>query len=145
MQLVRPIAVIMVLLAFLVAACAASFTEDTPRQDQGGEKETVTTSTDVVGEDADLGPVAVAVADLADRLGVDVSVIKLISFEEVTWRDGSLGCPQPGMMYTQALVNGSLIVFRVDGSSYEYHSRAGGDPFFCATPTPPVEGGYGDV
>jgi hypothetical protein len=26
------------------------------------------------------------------------------------WNDGSLGCPEPGMMYTQALVNGYWLI-----------------------------------
>ncbi len=79
-----------------------------------------------------------AVSDLADRLGVDESEITVVSVEEVTWSDGSLGCPEPGMMYTQALENGSLIVLEADGIEYEYHSGVGQDPFYCATPIAPV-------
>ncbi len=80
-----------------------------------------------------------AVTDLAGRLGVDESAIVVISVKEVTWSDGSLGCPEPGMMYTQALENGSLIVLEVDGTEYDYHSGAGRDPFYCATPIAPVD------
>lgn len=58
-----------------------------------------------------------AMADLAAYLGVSTDVIDWISQEEVEWPDGSLGCPQPGMSYTQAVVNGSLIVFEVGGRS----------------------------
>ncbi len=43
-----------------------------------------------------LGKVEGAIADLASRLGVDESIVALVSQEEVTWPDGSLGCPQPG-------------------------------------------------
>jgi hypothetical protein len=51
----------------------------------------------------DVDPVAQpAVADLADRLGVEESIITVASVEEVTWSDGSLGCPEPGMMHTIA-------------------------------------------
>jgi len=97
----------------------------------------------VEGTGADRIPAVVA--DLAARLGVDESSITVVSIEEVTWPDGSLGCPQPGMMYTQALVNGSLIVLDVDGTTHEYHSGADGRPFYCQDPTPPTTGGYGDV
>ncbi len=90
------------------------------------------------------GPVAAAVADLAARLGVGESVITVVSVEEVTWPDGSLGCPQPGMRYTQVLVNGSLILLEVDGVTYEYHSGGGRDPFYCPNPTEPVSDDYGD-
>ena len=92
-----------------------------------------------------LGPVAAAIADLALRLGVDESHVTLVSQEEVTWPDGSLGCPQPGMGYAQVLVSGSLVVLQVNGVSYEYHSGGGNDLFYCATPTPPTAGGYGDA
>ena len=30
----------------------------------------------------------------------------IVRAQSVVWNDGSLGCPEPGMMYTQALVNG---------------------------------------
>jgi hypothetical protein len=90
------------------------------------------------------GPVAATVTDLARRLGVDASLVTVVSVDDVTWPDGSIGCPQPGMSYTQALVNGSLIVLEVDSIQYEYHSADGGDPFYCPTPTPPAPAGYGD-
>jgi len=79
-----------------------------------------------------------AVADLADRLGVSSSSVAVVIVEEVMWPDGSIGCPQPGMSYTQALVSGSRIVLEVDGTSYEYHSGGGREPFYCPNPTPPV-------
>ncbi len=75
--------------------------------------------------------VATAMADLAAHLGVSVDVIDWVSQEEVDWPDGSLGCPQPGMSYRQVIVNGSLIVFEVDGVSYEYHSGGSREPFRC--------------
>ena len=83
--------------------------------------------------------VAYAKEDLAKRLGIPVEEIELVSMEEVTWRDGSLGCPKPGMQYTQALVNGSLIMLSVDEHQYRYHSGRGGTPFLCENkPDPPL-------
>lgn len=79
--------------------------------------------------------VAEAVKDLAQRLGVEESEIELVSQEEVTWRDGSLGCAEPGMSYTQALVDGSRILLRVDGEDYEYHSGGDRPAFLCEKPT----------
>ena len=72
-----------------------------------------------------------AMADLAAYLGVSIDVIDWVSQEEVDWPDGSLGCPQPDMSYTQAIVNGSLIILEVNGVPYEYHSGAGSHPFLC--------------
>jgi len=72
-----------------------------------------------------------AVADLAERLAIDPALIVVVSWEEVTWRDGSIGCPQPGMRYTQAIVNGSKIVLEVDGVEYNYHQGGRRDLFLC--------------
>lgn len=83
---------------------------------------------------------ALAVTDLASRLGIPERDIEVLTEENVTWRDGSLGCPRPGMMYTQALVEGSRIVLRADGRDYSYHSGAGRAPFYCENPVSPAAG-----
>ena len=75
-----------------------------------------------------------AVADLATRRDVDEAEVTVVSVEEVTWRDGSLGCAKEGMMYTQALVDGSRIVLEVDSERYEYH-QGQGRVFLCEKPT----------
>jgi len=54
-----------------------------------------------------------AIRDLADRLGFQINQISLVSEKSVTWRDGSLGCPKPGMMYTlSACLRGEKPVIR---------------------------------
>ncbi len=75
-----------------------------------------------------------AVADLAQRLGVPEGEVRVVSMEEVTWRDGSLGCAEPGTMYTQALVDGSRIVLEAEATTYEYH-QGQGRVFWCEKPT----------
>lgn len=69
--------------------------------------------------------------DLAGILEIDISAVALVRYEEAIWRDGSLGCPQPGMMYTQALVDGYVIELSADGVSFYYHGANGRDPFLC--------------
>lgn len=76
-----------------------------------------------------------AVDDLAQRLGVRAADVELVAVEEVTWRDGSLGCAQPGMSYAQALVEGSRITLRAGERTYEYHSGGSGAPSLCEEPT----------
>ena len=78
-----------------------------------------------------------AINDLAGRLDVPLNGINAVRVENVTWRDGSLGCPKKGMSYTQALVPGTLIVLRAGDAEYEYHSGSG-DPFYCANPQLPL-------
>lgn len=87
---------------------------------------------------APTGAAALAVEDLADRLGVAVDDVEVTRVEEVTWRDASLGCPQPGMAYAQVLTNGTLVVLEVDGTTYEYHSGGSRAPFLCENPQTPL-------
>lgn len=81
-------------------------------------------------------PEALAIADLADHADVSADAIDVLTNERVTWRDGSLGCPEPGMMYTQALVEGYRIVLQVDGQDFAYHGADGGAPSRCDNPDP---------
>ena len=69
--------------------------------------------------------------DLADRLGIELGTIKLTAARRVTWRSGALGCPKPGMSYTQALVPGVLIFLNVGDDAYGYHAKNDGKPFYC--------------
>jgi hypothetical protein len=78
--------------------------------------------------------VQAALSDLAAMLGVDESTIDVVVWEEVVWSDGAIGCPQPGMAYTQALVDGTRIVLEHDGVRYAYHAAGLRDPFYCADP-----------
>lgn len=59
--------------------------------------------------------------DLSARLGVEASEIKTISFDKKIWTDGSLGLPEPGMVYTKAIVSGYRVVLETGGRQYEYN------------------------
>lgn len=76
-------------------------------------------------------PAQQAVQDLAARLQIDVDQIEVVRSVEVNWPDGSLGCPQPGMRYTQVVVNGTFVELRVGDQVYNYHSGAARPPFLC--------------
>jgi hypothetical protein len=80
-----------------------------------------------------------AVADLAHRLDIRPEEVTVVREVEVTWRDGSIGCPLPGMAYTQALVDGVLIELEADGRRYEYHSGGRRALFLCESPQAPLE------
>ena len=71
-------------------------------------------------------------ADAARRSGMDKASLKVESAEAVTWSDGSLGCPQPGMMYTQALVPGYRVKVRAGEELLDYH--AGSRGYFVVCP-----------
>jgi hypothetical protein len=84
------------------------------------------------------GVAADAVRDLSRRLGVDPAEVTVVSAEEVTWRDASLGCPRPGMMYPQVLTDGSRVVLEAQGRRYEYHAGGRRSAFLCENPEPPA-------
>jgi hypothetical protein len=99
------------------------------------EEDSMTPSPDPSSSPTPRGPVAQAVADLASREGVTPEDVEVVSREEVTWRDGSLGCAEKGMVYTQALVEGGRIILRLGDTTYEYHYGARRAPFWCERPT----------
>jgi hypothetical protein len=63
---------------------------------------------------------AVAFWQRADGAGLHVSA------EAVTWSDGSIGCAQPGRMYTQALVPGWRLVVSDGARELIYHASRRG-------------------
>lgn len=69
--------------------------------------------------------VQLAKEDLARRLGLGPEEITVVSVEAVEWRDTSLGCPQPGMMYAQVITPGFLVLLEADERQYKYHSGGG--------------------
>jgi hypothetical protein len=66
----------------------------------------------------------------------DASDVELVSAEAVTWNDGSLGCPKPGEVYTQALVDGIRVVVEVDGEEYDFRVPLNGEPRLCESDLP---------
>ncbi len=75
--------------------------------------------------------VEAAIDDLTTRFDIERSQVEVGEVREVTWPDGSIGCPQPGMLYTQALVDGYYIELHASGRTYSYHGREGEPPFLC--------------
>lgn len=75
--------------------------------------------------------IVVMIEDLASRLGIDATGIKVVAVEEVTWSDASLGCPQPGMNYAQVVTDGMRVILEAEAVFYDYRSGGIGDPFLC--------------
>jgi len=85
----------------------------------------------VLGE-APAEVVAAARADLAGRIGSEAAgAAVVVRSEAVTWPDGSLGCPQPGMYYEQIEVPGYHVVFEAAGKQYDYRATGGGNVLAC--------------
>ncbi len=105
-------------------------TRDTPEPNKVVEKEIKSNSKVNSMNNREL--ITIARSDLMERESVvSANQVKLVSITPVTWRSGAVGCPKPGMHYTQAQVRGSLIVFAVGDKKYRYHAAHDNDPFYC--------------
>ena len=71
------------------------------------------------------------IADAAERTGEEPDAIEVVQAAAVTWNDGSLGCPEPGMFYTQALVDGYHVILRAGDEELDYRVGAQGGFRLC--------------
>ncbi len=84
----------------------------------------------MVGEVPDdvLDPILAAAAE---RTGLAAAEITVVEAAQVTWPDGSLGCPEPGQAYTQALVDGYQVILDAGGEELDYRVGSGGSFRLC--------------
>jgi hypothetical protein len=84
--------------------------------------------------------VAAARSDAAQRTGQPESAVQVHSAQRVTWADGGLGCPRPGVHYTMALVPGYRIGLQVQARLLDYHASERGVLLLCpgGRSTPPL-------
>ena len=61
------------------------------------------------------------IGDGDDRDEIELG-IELIWAEPVDWPDGSLGCPEKGMAYPQAITPGWRLTFRARGREWRVHA-----------------------
>ena len=80
-----------------------------------------------------LGPI---LNEAVARANVPREQLVIVRAESVVWNDGSLGCPEPGMMYTQALVNGYWVIIDAAGQTYDFRVDRSGRFRLC----PPGQG-----
>lgn len=67
-------------------------------------------------------PVRNAVQRLAQELEVLEADVRVVEVEEVTWRDSSLGLPQPGKAYLTVMTPGYRVQLSVAGETFVYHT-----------------------
>ena len=78
--------------------------------------------------EAILAPILKEAARVAN---VPPQQLMIVRAEAVVWNDGSLGCPEPGMQYTQALVNGYWVVIGAAGRTYDFRLARDGSFRLC--------------
>jgi hypothetical protein len=70
--------------------------------------------------------------DLAQRLAVAPSSLRLVSFRPVTWATGCIGVNRPGQVCSQMLAPGFLAIWTdANGATYRYHGS--GEAFIAAS------------
>ena len=139
-----------VALAVLAAACGGETSSDETTTTAGDDTSTTggprppvslapgTTIPSDVGVYLDEKIVSEVISQAAREHELEESQLSAVVASQVTWSDGSLNCPQPGQVYTQALVDGLWVVLTDGSRIFDY--RAGGDGAFrsCQDGSPPA-------
>ena len=73
-------------------------------------------------------------AEAARLSDIPVDQVTVERAEPAVWPNGALGCPQPGEMYTQALVDGYWIILRAGTESYDFRVASTGSFRLCSLP-----------
>lgn len=60
------------------------------------------------------------------KYGIPADQFKVVSTEAVTWPNGCLGVVIPGVMCTDALVDGYRIILEANGEQFEFHTNLDG-------------------
>ena len=63
-----------------------------------------------------------ALDDAASHLGVSKDQLSVAQVQAQQWPDSSLGCPQPGQLYSQIVTPGYLVRISGSGTELEYHT-----------------------
>ncbi|TVQ28210.1 MAG: hypothetical protein EA370_16890 [Wenzhouxiangella sp.] len=130
----RPIAVLIAIVIALAAVGLVACERGAEISDEPDMTEPETVMEHDAPEALDLDDsLAQAKAHMAEALDVDPDAVEVLESRPVTWPDGALGCPEPDMAYTQALVEGFYFRLRVDAEVRAYHAGANGVPFHCPT------------
>lgn len=84
---------------------------------------------------------AQAAAEAAAVANVGLDQVSVVRAEAVTWNDGSLGCPEPGQLYTQVLTPGYWLVLRAGGQEFDFRASDRGGLKLCpiGQGRPPIE------
>lgn len=155
-----PLRALALLVAVLLAACGTADLDDNEPQSPdetlpssttqssapGGipdpERASTTTIPPVTGEVPD-DILDRIVTDAADRTGVEGSELRVVRDQSVEWPDGSLGCPEPGEFYTQAIVSGYWVEIEAPDETIDYRVTGEGNFKICESGIlPPSQGGF---
>ena len=120
--------------AILTAACTASGGASAPGEPSVAAPAPASQPAGSAGVSLPAEIMDPIVADAAARLSVEPAAISIVSAVPETFSDGSLGCPEKGVMYTQALVDGYHVVVAAGGTQLDYRGSVPGQFRLCKNP-----------
>jgi hypothetical protein len=127
----------------VLAACSASTPSTTPAattspapslepaSDQPSELPGPSTSPSTAGGTVSPAIIEAVKVEIAKDAGVSPRDVTIVSADAVTFPDGSLGCPEPGMNYIQVQVDGFIVVGTVAGTTFDYRGSGATDLRRC--------------
>jgi len=83
------------------------------------------TDSEVRTQPAETNPATVAKQVVAELLSVPVTEVTIVSTRAQEFSDSSLGCPEPGMSYLQALTSGHQVIVEADGRRFDIRVSGG--------------------
>ena len=84
-------------------------------------------------------PEAKALGALTSSLGDGTAPLQFMGSEPQEWSDGSLGCPQDGMMYAQVITPGFKMTFSDGTKTYTVHTNETGDQIVICDKGKPMD------
>jgi hypothetical protein len=126
----RALAVTLASIALLLAACGPSTTPPTPTPGPAMTPSASGARSVVPPESAAV--VDAALVDGASHLNVRRDTLRVDRVESRDWPDASLGCPQPGLLYSQVVTPGYLVVIASDSHQLEYHTDSRSRVILCS-------------
>jgi hypothetical protein len=108
-------------IALLLAACGPS-TTPTPTPIFGAATTPPVSGATSVVPPQSAAVVDAALTDAASHLNVSRDTLRVDQVESRDWPDSSLGCPQPGELYSQVVTPGFEVMIASGSHRLEYHT-----------------------
>jgi hypothetical protein len=115
----RALAIALASFPLLLAACRADTAPSTPTP--AAALSPASGASPVVSPES-AAAVDAALADAATHLSVSRDALRVDQVESREWPDASLGCPQPGQLYSQIVTPGYLVMIASGNHRLEYHT-----------------------
>lgn len=131
---------------FIVVGCTAAGPSSTPPASNGPVPSLEPASQQpslVPGESAPSSPtignvpseiIEAVKVEIASDAGLSPRDVQIVSAEAVTFPDGGLGCPEPGVNYIQVQVDGFTVIGTAGGATFDYRGTSPTDLRRCEKP-----------